>query len=176
MPMSKKANKRTAVEPALLIITAGIGYAETGALVCDVFLLCMFFYNQIFHGLNMWFVIVPLLIIGLYLTFFGIIPEKYHFTDNSIEVWQLGRKSAAVSYESVFDYEATVRDNFINLLQENKVKIYYTSGKTKKMTICKPHNVHIFVEELKKRCIQLSKDTHDGNLKVFFKNKTDRIK
>ena len=146
----------------ILIFRGEVGRTEFGAVLCDVLLLGVLIYNQIFHGLDMWFLILPLVIIGLYLVVFGIIPERYCFTATSIEIWNLFFKVDSILYETVFNLEAKSRDNFVNLLQENKVKVYYVKGKSHRLVICKPQNVHTFVEELKNRCPRLVEDECEG--------------
>lgn len=150
------------------IIGGEVSRSEIGALVCDVLLLCIFLYNQIFYGLDMWFAILPLLAIGIYLVLFGAIPEQYRFAESSLEVWHLGFKIADIPYEAVFNCEAKSRDNFINLLQDNKVKVYYTAGKTKKVTTCRPRDVAAFETELKNRCPEFKEDGLKSKLEVFF--------
>lgn len=154
---------------APLRISGEIGRGELGALVCDVLLLGVFLYNQLFYGLDMWFLILPLLAIGLYLALFGVIPEKYLFTETSLEIWHLFYKAAVIPYEAVFNLETSERDSFVNLLQDNKVKIYHTAGRAKRLTICRPQNVVAFAEELKKRCPEFEEDGQESKLDIFFK-------
>ena len=152
-----------------LVIKGEVGRLEIVAAVCDVFMLSIFLYNQIFYGINMLFLIIPLIVIGLYLLFFGIIPEKYRFTDTSLEIWRISNKTATIFYDQVFNLEVTARDGFVNLLQDNKVKIYHTAGKSKRSTICKPRDVDNFAKELKKRCPEFAEDGQNSKLEVFFK-------
>ena len=107
---------------------------------------------------------------------FGIIPERYYLTETSLEVWHLTKRIAHISYESVFNLEAISRDGFVNLLQENKVKVYHYAGKSKKLTICKPRDVYTFTEELKKRCPEFDDNTQNSKLEVFLKNRKDSEK
>lgn len=153
---------------ASLIIRGEADRGDLGTLICDALLLGVFFYNQIFYGLDMWFVILPLLAIGLYLVFFGIIPDQYHFTETALEVRHLFCKTVSIPYVAVFNLEAKERDNFVNLLQENKVKVYYAVGNAKKLTVCKPRDVYAFVQELKKRCPEFDEDGQESKLKPFF--------
>ncbi|MBR5236739.1 MAG: hypothetical protein IKW06_05165 [Clostridia bacterium] len=151
----------------ILILRGEVGRTEFGAVACDVLLLGVLIYNQILHGLNMWFLILPLVLIGFYLVVFGILPERYCFTASSLEIWNFFYKVDCISYETVFNLEAKSRDNFVNLLQENKVKLYYSKGKSHRMVICKPKNVHAFVEELKGRCPGLAEDESESKLESF---------
>ena len=168
--MQKNKSRKEPVKMSdSLIIKGEVGRAEIGALVCDVLLLGAFVYNQVFYGLDMWFLILPLLIIGVCLVVFEIIPERYHLTETSLEVWHLTKRIAHISYESVFNLEVIARDGFINLLQENKVKVYHNAGKSKKLTICKPSDVYTFTEELKKRCPEFDDNMQNSKLEVFFK-------
>ena len=153
-----------------LIMSGEIGRGELAAVACDALLLIVFLYNQIFYGLDMWFLILPLFGIGLYLTAFGILPEKYHFTETTLEVWQLSLKVATIPYEAVFNLEQKATDGFVNLLQENKVKVYYTAGKTKRLALCKPKDTDAFTKELKNRCPEFKEDGQKSKLDVFFKD------
>lgn len=152
---------------APLVIGGEVSRGEVGALICDILMLGVFLYNQIFHDLNMWYVILPLLMIGIYLVFFGAVPEKYYFTETALEVRHLFYKVVRIPYTTVFHLEATQKDDFVNLLQENKVKVYHTKKEAKRLTVCRPRDVHTFAEELKKRCPEF-KDGQESKLDVFF--------
>ena len=141
------------------------------AFTCDMLLLCVFLYNQIFYGMNMWFLILPLFLIGIYLAFSGFVPEKYFFTETSLEIRHGFYKVTDIPYEDVFNLEAKGKDNFINLLQENRVTVYYTAGKRKKASVCRPENIHVFEEELKKRCPVFNGNEQKSRLSVFFNEK-----
>lgn len=153
-----------------LIVKGEVSRIDIGALTCDLIFLGIFIYNQIFYNLNMWLLILILIVVGLYLAFFGVFPEKYHFTEKTLEIRHLFYKVASIPYEAIFNLDVKGKDNFINLLQDNKVKVYYTVKKTKKMIICKPQNVFVFENELKKRCPEFEED-NKSRLKVFFENK-----
>lgn len=165
----RKWTKKPAEMDDKLVISGEVGRLEIGAVVCDVFILGVFIYDQIFYGMNMWFLILPLIVIGLYLVLFGIVPDRYHFTETSLEIWHFSNKIANISYGAVFNLEVIARDGFANLLQENKVKVYHTTGKSKKLTVCKPCDVYTFEKELKKRCPEFVEDTQNSKLDVFFK-------
>ncbi|MBQ9944055.1 MAG: hypothetical protein IJO67_06795 [Clostridia bacterium] len=144
------------------------GRVETGALISTVLLLGIFLYDQLFYGMNMWFAILPLLAIGICLLLFGVFPEKYCFTKTTLEVRYLFYRVDSIAYDAVFNLEMTGRDGFVNLLKENKVKVYHTVGKKKKMTVCKPCDVYAFTEELKKRCPEFENEEGKTRLEVFF--------
>ena len=147
------------------------GSTETCALVCDVLLLAMFLWNQLCYGMNMLLLIIMLLLIGVYLAIFGVIPEAYRFADRGLEIVHPLRKSVWIPYEAVFNFDATIHDSFINLLQGNKVKVYHIDGKTKKATVCRPRNAGAFVDVLKQKCPELHTDANANHrLETFFEN------
>lgn len=145
---------------------------ETGALVCDLFMLAIFFWNQIVYGMDMLVLIVPLTLIGLWLLFFCVFPETYRFTEEALEITHRFRKTVIVSYGSVFNYDAESRDGFINLLQSNRVKIYFTRRKKRQVVICTPRDVDGFVETLKNNCPEFDiPEKEESRLNVFFGEK-----
>ncbi len=164
-----KAKKEDVKPNEQFTLYSQVNRTDTAALICDVFLLCVFIIDQIFYGLDMWFVILPLVLIGLYLLLFGVFPEKYIFTRESLDICNLVYKTASIPYKNVFNMEATGKDGFVNLLRQNKVKVYYTSGNSKKLSVCRPRNVDEFTDKLKKRCHEFDDDWQDTDLKVFFK-------
>lgn len=151
-----------------LTMNGEAGRAEIGALVCDGLMLGMFLYNQFAYGLDMLFLIFPLFLIGLYLLVLCVFPEKYRFTETALEIQGAFSKTVRIPYESVFNLDARYRDGFVNLLQENKAKVYYTAGKSKRLTVCRPKNARVFAEELKKRCPEFDVQGQKSNLEVFF--------
>ena len=155
-----------------LTLTGEVNKKDLAAFLCDLLMLGVFLYNHIFYDLNMWFGIIPLLIIGIYLGLFCVIPEKYRFTETSLEIWHLCFTVTTIPYTSVFNYEFTQKDHFINLLQDNKVKVYYTKNNSKRLTVPRPKDVHAFVGELKKRCPEFEDNNQPGKLDVFWKDTT----
>lgn len=143
--------------------------SDVGALVCDLIMLGVFVWNQIRYGMNMLFLIIPLALLGIYLLLFCVLPEQYHFSEALIEVRHTFRKTVSIPYDAVFNYEAASRDSFINLLQKNRVKIYYFQNKKKKVMICMPRDVASFVETLKWNCPEFYEEPNEkSKLEVFF--------
>ena len=60
--------------------------AEVGALACDLVMLGIFLWDQIVHRMDMLFAIIPLLLIGLWLLFFGVFPETYRFAEDGLQI------------------------------------------------------------------------------------------
>ena len=96
---------------------------DKGALTCDLVMLGIFLWNQIRYGMDMLFLIIPLVLLGIYLLLFCVYPEEYFFTDAGLEVHHKFRKMVVIPYDAVFNYEASSHDSFINILQNNKVKV-----------------------------------------------------
>lgn len=144
---------------------------DKGALACDLVVVCIFAWNQIYYEMNMLFLIIPLLFLGMYLILFGMVAEKYHFTSTSLDIRHRFRKTVTIQYPDIFNYEATSKDMFINIAQSNRVKIYYMQANKKKVLICMPKDVASFVETLKWNCPEFYDDTKQkSKLDVFFKN------
>ena len=143
---------------------------DKGALICDGIMLVICLWNQIRYGMEMWFLIIPLAFIGVFLYMFGVVPETYHFTKNTLVITQRFRKEKKIPYEAVFNYESSSRDAFINISQSNSVKIYYTVGKKKKVEFCKPCNVETFVDALKMNCNEFHGEEKKSQLDIFFNN------
>ena len=168
--MNKQRTAETARDASSPVIRGEAERSVIGALVCDAVLLGILLWDQIFYGMNMWFAIIPLLVIFLYLAYICFFPEEYCFTETSLEVRRLFCKTACIAYDGVFGLETKSRDRFVNLMQDNKVKVYYTSGSKKKMVICRPRDVYAFAEEMKKRCPELSEEEKPiTGLDVFWK-------
>ncbi len=152
-----------------IIIHGETGIAEKGALACDVFMLIIFLWNQLRYGMNMLYLIIPLVFIGLYLVLFYLKPEEYYFTNEAVEIHHKWRKTRFIPYDSVFNIDSSVHDSFINLLQNNWVKLYHLKNDKKALTICKPHDVETFVSIIKDRCPEFcEEDTEKSRLEVFF--------
>ena len=142
---------------------------DKGALVCDLLMLGIFLWNQIRYGMDMLFLIIPLTLVGAYLLLFCVFAETYCFAETALEIQHRFRKTVAIPYDCVFNFEASAHDSFINILQSNKVKVYYTQGKGKKTIVCMPRDVETFVETLKWNCAEFHEDHKDvSKLEVFF--------
>ncbi len=140
-----------------------------GAFVCDVILLVIFLWNELRYGVHMHFLTVPLFLLGLYFALFELTPEQYCFTDTALEIRHRFRKTTVIAYDVFFNFEATVHDSFVNILRNNSVKVYYTVGKSKRATVCRPRNVDAFVNALKRYCPEFQTGEHtDSRLNVFF--------
>lgn len=152
-----------------MIIPGEVGKAEVGAFACDVILLGIFLWNELCYGMRMYFLTIPLFLIGLYFVFFELFPERYCFTETSLKICRRFRKATVIPYDAFFNFEATEHDSFVNILRDNSVKVYYTVGKSKRATVCRPRNVSAFVEALIKYCPEFQAEEHaDSRLKVFF--------
>lgn len=153
------------------LIKGESGNTEKAAFVCDVIMLTVFMWIQIRYRMNMLYLIIPLILIGLYLFFFCIIPEEYCFTEDSIRIFHRFRKAVEIPYETVFNYEVTKNNSYINIGLNNKVKLYYQINKKKKALICRPRNVESFVDLVIKNCPEFHEDSDNKKrIEVFFDN------
>ena len=145
------------------------GFAEKVSFACDVFILAILLWDQIRYGLNMLYLIIPLIIIGAYLFFFCVIPEEYIFSNESLVINHIIRKPVKIMYDSVFNYEASKRDGFINIWQSNRVTLYYQKANSKMAVVCRPCDVETFVELIKTNCKEFQ-ETIIGHsqIEVFF--------
>ena len=142
---------------------------DKGALICDVIMIGIFLWTQLFYQMNMLFLIIPLTLVGIYLVLFCVVPEKYHFGEDALEIHHKFRKTVKIAYESVFNYDSTTKDSFINIFQSNSVKVYYTVETKKRAILCTPKDVSSFVEILKWNCPEFWEDsTKQSSLEVFF--------
>ena len=122
----------------------------------------------------MLFFIIPLALIGLWLVLFCIFPETYRFVEEELQITHKFKKTITVSYTSVFNFDSVSRDGFINLLRSNRVKVYYTQGKKRRVIICTPRDVEGFVETLKINCPEFDlPEQNSSQLAVFFDNNLD---
>lgn len=140
---------------------------EIFALVCDLIMLSVLILTHIRYGVNMLFLIIPLILIGIYLVLFCVIPEEYCFLDNTFEIRHRFRRTVMIPYDQVFNYEATASDSFINIGQSNKVKIYYQVNNKKSTLICRPKIVESFVDVLKLKC-PIFNIKNENSLNAFF--------
>lgn len=148
-------------------------HLDKGTLACDLIMLGIFLWNQICYGMDMMFLIIPLALLGTYLLLFCVYPEEYCFADTGLEVHHKFRKTVVIPYDAVFNYEASSHDSFINILQSNKVKVYYAQARQKRMIQCLPRDVESFVEALKWNCAEFHEDKQEkSKLEVFFNNTT----
>lgn len=141
---------------------------DKGALVCDGIMLAICLWNQLRYGMDMLFLIIPLVGIGAFLFVFGVMPETYHFTDHALEIVHKFRKTKYIPYETVFNYEASARDSFVNITQKNLVKVYYTEKGKKQLVLCRPCGVETFVDALKANCSEFHEEQKQSRLDVFF--------
>lgn len=154
-----------------LTLRSEVSSADVGALVCDVVMLAIFLWNQLYYGMDMLFLIIPLALIGVYLAVFCVVPEAYCFAESALEITHPLRKTVRISYETVFNFDAVAHDSFVNILQGNRVKLYHTVGKTKKLTICRPRDIIKFTDMLKQNCPEFQTEaTQRNRLEVFFEN------
>lgn len=144
---------------------------DKGALVCDLIMLGVFIWNQIFYEMDMLFLIIPLVLVGIYLVLFCIMTDEYCFTESSLEIRHRYRRTVLITYDSVFNFDASAHDSFINILQSNKVKVYYTESKKKRMILCRPKDVASFVEALKQNCPEFSEEKREKTKLDVFLNK-----
>lgn len=153
----------------MLTIKGEAGGTEKAALACDIIILTIFLWDQLWYGLNMLYLIIPLVAVGLYLVLFCLVPEEYCFTDESLRILHRFRKVVSIPYISVFNYESSVKDSFVNIGRSNKVKLYYELFGKKKAVLCRPRDVETFVEAIKKNCPEFH-EVPDKNrsIEVFF--------
>ena len=145
---------------------------DKGAFICDVIMIGVFLWTQLFYQMNLLFLIIPLSLIGIYLVLFCVLPEKYHFEEDALEIHHKFRKTVKIVYASVFNYDSTVKDSFINIFQSNTVKVYYSVNTKKRVTLCTPKDVSTFVETLKWNCPEFREDsTKQNSLEVFFQKR-----
>ena len=158
--------------PRQLVLAGEAGHAEKGALACDLIMLGIFVWNQIAYGIDMMFLIIPLALLAVYFVMFGLVAEEYRFAEAALEIQHRFRKTVVIPYDAVFNFEASARDSFINIVQSNKVKVYHAQGTQKKMTMCTPKDVATFVETLKWNCPEFHEEPQEkSKLEVFFGDK-----
>lgn len=171
MQMSKQA---AADSVRTLTIQGKSGGGDIGALVCDIIMVVILLWNQIRYGMDMLFLIIPLILIGFGIVVFGIIPETYCFTETALEVTHKFHRTVRIPYETVFNFDAAAQDRFINILRSNTVKVYHTVGKKKKLTVCAPQDVEGFVDALKANCPEFHvQGQKKSRLAVFFEGRND---
>ena len=167
--MSKQSNVENR-KPRIQSFVGESGGFDKGALACDVIMLAIFLWIQTVYQMDMLFLIIPLVLLGVYLVLFGVLPETYMFTEDSLEVQHKFQKTIRISYDSVFNYDESVKDSFINIFQSNRVKVYYMIGRKKKVILCTPKDVSSFVETLKWNCPEFYDNLKEkSSLEVFFK-------
>lgn len=153
----------------MLTIKGEAGNTEKAALACDVIIFAVFLWDQIRYGLNMLYLIIPLAAIGLYLAIFCIVPEEYCFGDDSLRIQHRFRKTFLIPYVSVFNYESSAKDSFINISHSNKVKLYYELCEKKKVVLCRPRDVETFVEMIIKKCPEFREESDNKKrIEIFF--------
>lgn len=158
-----------------LLLKGESGSSEKIALVCDVLMLAILLWNQLYYGMDMLSLIIPLALIGAYLVLFAVTAESYRFTADSLEIVHPLRKTVSIPYVAMFNFDMTAHDSFINITQGNKIKLYYTVGKTKRLTICRPRDIMTFADMLKQNCPEFHTEQPKANrLDVFFENKNNK--
>lgn len=175
MTMRKNFVQRAAGDKQMPIIPGEASRADLGALVCDIIMLVIFLWNHIYYKMNMLFLIVVLVFVGIYISIFGIVPERYCFSANALEITHRFRKKICIPYEAVFNYDASARDTFVNLLQSNTVKVYYTAGTKKKLMVCRPRDAELFTELLRAKCPEFQPEPgkHTG-VEVFINHQQNK--
>lgn len=162
-------------EKAPLLLKGESSGSDKLALICDVLMLGILLWNQLYYGMDMLFLIIPLGLIGIYLLLFCTTPESYRFADSSLEIVHPLRKTVRIPYDTVFNFDMTAHDSFINITQGNKIKLYHTVGKTKRLTICRPHDIITFADMLKQNCPEFhAEEPKTNRLDVFFENKNNK--
>ncbi len=159
LPMN--SNKR------ILTLPGETNKGDIGVLTCDGIMLAILLWNQLYHKMNMLFLIVPLILVAVYLVVFELIPETYCFAEDGLQITHPVRKTIRIAYDEVFNYEASTRDSFMNLLQSNCVKVYYLAGKRKQTALCRPRDPERFVEALRQNCPEFEMQ-ENSKLEVFF--------
>ena len=150
-----------------LTIPGEVSKGDLGALVCDGVMLAILLWNQIRYEMNMLFLIIPLFLVGLYLSASAFFPESYCFTETQLQITHAFRRKICIPYEAVFHYDASARDSFVNILQSNWVKVYYFDGTKKKMLLCRPRDAAGFAEALRSNCPEFYNE-EKSKLDVFF--------
>ena len=135
-------------------------------------MLMVFIWDQLKYDIDMVYLIVILGCLEVYLFLFCVLPEKYCFCAKEIEIRHVFRRKKMIQYESVFNYEASIKDSLINITENNTVKLYYQVENRKYAVICRPIDVADFVEIVRKKCPEFCTE-HDINsrLNVFINNK-----
>ena len=139
------------------------GSSERWAVGCDAAMLILFTYTWIRYGINMFWLILPLWLCGVYLVMFWLIPSVYVFTDKALEIRHRFRRTQAVPYDSVFNVSAAARDRRLNITADNRVNVYYEKGPKARRTlcVCTPADVQTFVAEIKRRCPEFQDEDED---------------
>ena len=162
-------------EKTPLILKGEASSSDKLALICDVLMLGILLWNQLYYRMDMLFLIIPLLLIAVYFVLFGITAESYRFMADRLEIVHPLRKTVRIPYDTVFNFDMTAHDSFINITQGNKIKLYHTVGKTKRLTICRPHDIITFADMLKQNCPEFHTEQPKTNrLDVFFENKNNK--
>lgn len=168
MTMNNRTTLNRTEEKNRLMLAGETSFSDKGVFVCDLLLLGVFIWNQFIYKMDMILLIIPLLLIAIWIAVFALTPENYCFTDSSLEITHKFRKTLQISYENVFNYDASTRDKFLNILQKNEVKVYYyTATGNKRAVLCSPKNVGAFIEMLWEKCPEFYDEEHN-NLQVFF--------
>lgn len=138
------------------------GLFEKIALICNSFLCVLFLYDTIFSEIRLLFVLIPIIIIEAYIIIFCILPDKYCFTNDHIEILHFLKKTIKIDYVDVFNMDAEIKDNFINITKNNEIRIYYTNKSKKRSIVFKTKESIKFVDAIKKYC-PVFKETVESN-------------
>ena len=138
-----------------IVIKGKVQTLDVIAIACNAAMLVLFLWIHIVYRLDMLFMIVPLTILEIYLFFFCLLPYEYVFCGNGLEIRHKLWKTQVVQYASVYDYEAHVKDEFLNVTENNEVKLYYRNERKYRMIKCYPSDVEYFVSQLKGHCSAL---------------------
>lgn len=168
--MTKMNKQNSAGIAGECIFKGETGGMDKGALVCDLLMLAICLWNQVRYGMDMMFLIVPLALIAVYLVMYGCVPEEYCFAESALEIRHRFRKTVCIPYDAMFNFEASERDSFINISHSNRVKLYHTAGKSRRLTVCRPCDVGGFTDMLKRMCPEFCMDEgKTSRLEVFLK-------
>ncbi|MBR6530656.1 MAG: hypothetical protein IKT43_04500 [Clostridia bacterium] len=143
-------------------------FSETFAFACSLFLFCMFLYNQLVYGMDMLLLIVFTGVLSAAIFLFCLLSEEYRFGEHALEVVCRFRKTQVILYADMFNYEADLRDSFLNLLQSDSVKVYYTKNGKKRFVLCRPREGLLFVEALKANCPEFFDEDVASTIDVLF--------
>ncbi len=145
-------NENTARPPVTCRIKGRIATSDILAFICDVVMLGLLLWIQFRHGLEMMFLIIPLLLIGLFFLFFPLTPEQYVFTNVSLEIVHRFRRREEIFYESVFNIESRKSNGLLDAFNSSAVMVYHNSKGKKRSTLCRPTDVDTFREAIYANC------------------------
>ena len=136
----------------MTVIKGKVQTSDIIAISCNTIMLICFLWTHFVLKFDMLFAIVPLSVLEIYLYFFCLLPNEYTFASKGLEIKHQFQKTQVILYSSMYDYETKAQDGFINITENNEVKLYYQVNKKYKMIKCNPSDVEMFVSMLKKKC------------------------